>query len=111
MAVKFADLIGEADRRNARQKKHRKPFNLELSDGDIVSIPAPDSQTYLALSDVPEGKHLEQLKILFGQNPSAFNRFVDDLEGTDPYVIQLLTESMYSFWGETPEAKPGNSKS
>lgn len=105
MSYDFNAFVKEAERRNKKNGISDKPFELKLSTGNTITIKAPDATTFLALSDVDEGKVLQQFKILFGSNIKDYNALVEELDGKPYQLLNVILENAYDFWGaEVPAA-------
>lgn len=110
MATKFSDFQKEAERRERKAGVIKKPFEIELNSGEVVRIPFPDAQTYLALSEVGENRYLEQLRVLFGKNQSGFRKVIDELQDQPAQIIAVIVEDAYDFWGNDMVKQPGKSE-
>jgi len=110
MAFKFKDFIEEGQRREKKSGSNRKPFEIELADGEIVTIEFPDANTYMTLAEVGEGSPYQQLRALFRKNPRGFQKVIEELEGTPVQTIASLVDTMWEFWEEDLNSTPGKSK-
>lgn len=110
MAFKFDNFVAEAERRNKKRGIANVPFEMQLKDGRIIKIDAPDANTYLALSDVEEGQTLKQFRILFGNNIKDYNSLIEELDGQPMSLLSVILEEAFSFWGEEVPSK-GKSES
>lgn len=110
MALKFADMVSEAERREKRSNVSRKAFEMELEDGYVVTVPYPDAQTTMELSTIPEGETKRVLFTLMKGRPSDYNRLMNEFDGKPIEILQVLTENMYDFWNNTSQIVPGKSK-
>lgn len=110
MAFKFSDIVKEGDRRRSKRKINPEPFEIELSEGKVVSVPFPDANTYLSLGQAGEEDTLGQLKAFFRTDPRAFNALIDELEGVPVEAIGVLIEEMWEFWDQDVNEVPGKSK-
>lgn len=110
MAFKFSNFVEEGSRRRKKRGLDPKPFDIELSDGNIVSLDYPDANTYLALGNVGEKDTLGQLRVLFRKNPRGYNQLIDELEGVPVEALGVLLEDMWEFWDRDENSIPGKSK-
>ena len=110
MAFKFKDFIEEGQRREKKRGVQRKPFEIELEDGDIVKVDFPDSNTFLTLAEVGEGSPYKQMRAIFRKNPRGFQKVIEELEGTPVETIAVLMDEMWEFWDEDLNSTPGKSK-
>lgn len=83
-----------------------KPFDLEISDHEVLSIPVPDGDTMLEIEESRSSR--ATLELLCGEH---FER-VMDLVGPQPVsVLNALVQDMLRHFGITPEqAPPGGSR-
>lgn len=99
MAFKFDDFAKEAERRNKKNGIKNEPFQINLKDGRVIEIEAPDANTFLALSDVEEGQVLRQFKILFGNKFKDYNALIEELDGKPMQILNVILEEAFGFWG------------
>ena len=89
---KFDQYLKEAD---------RPPFELELEDGSIISIPVPDGDTTFEIEEA--GTSREMLTLMCGDQADAVFDLIGSENGT---VIRALTKDMAKHFGLAPEQAP-----
>lgn len=78
-----------------RQEAEILPFELEIEEGRIISIPGPDGDTVLALSEVPIQDARRMLKLLWGDQYEELISIV----GKDPAgVLPALAADMLKYF-------------
>lgn len=103
---KFEDLLNKARRQSAGK---RPPYVIEI-DEERYEIAYPDAQAYLEMSTLDEGETLAQLRIVFRDEPYAFNALMRSLRGEPAEVIELILNDMFETWNDDSIKQPGKSK-
>jgi hypothetical protein len=78
-----------------------KPFDLEVSDDEVLSIPAPDSNTILLIEEAASTR--ERLRLLCGEH---FERVMELIGGESPLVMRRLTQDMTQQFSIDPKRAP-----
>lgn len=74
-----------------RQEAEIPPFDLEIEEGRVISVPAPDGDTVLDLAEVPIQEPRRMLKLLLGDQ---YEELIG-IMGKDPSgVLPALTADM-----------------
>lgn len=107
--AKFEDMLAKAQARAKSSKKNKEPFVIEI-EGETYSIDYPDAQAYLEMSTLDESEVLQQMKVVFRNNPRAFNALMRSLAGQPAEVIEVVLDEMFAFWNDDSMAQPGKSK-
>lgn len=107
MALNYADLAKEAERRQKKSGVNAEPYVYVTRDDKKIEIPFPNSDVYMALSEVPEGKIATQFRILLSSNPVAFREFIEDISELPVTALQVINEDMWSFWNTDITQVPG----
>lgn len=103
---KFADFVKEAKR---TEKHVREDYVIDV-EGREISIPAPDAQVFLGMSQLRDGDVYGQLQLLFSKNrASDFQHLLDNLEGVPVGAVRKFVDDMYEFWSEPQTAEAKNS--
>lgn len=89
---KFSKYRAEAD---------RPPFDLELEDGTVISIPVPDGDTTFEIEEA--GTSREMLTLMCGDQADAVFELIGPENGT---VIRALAKDMSKHFGLAPEQAP-----
>lgn len=110
MSRKFADILKEAKARETRRGVSLEPYKMTLDDGTIITVPAPDAQTYLALGEVDQNNILAQFRVLFNNNTRDFYRLLEEFKGAPAGVLPLLLTEMQEFWDQGDDLQPGKSE-
>lgn len=79
------------------------PFVLEIGDGDLIEIPAPDGETVLRIEESRSSR--KTLRLLCGEQ---FDRVSDLVSVAPAGVLTSLVSDMVEHFGLTPEP-PGGS--
>lgn len=97
MGFKLSKYVAEAN---------SKPFDLEISDDEVLSIPVPDGDTMLEIEESRSSR--ATLELMCGEH---FDR-VMDLVGPAPVgVLNALVQDMLKHFGITADqAPPGGSR-
>lgn len=62
------------------------------------------------MSTLDESEILQQMKVVFRNNPRAFNALMRSLAGQPAEVIEVILDEMFAFWNDDSMAQPGKSK-
>lgn len=101
--AKFEDFVKKAEKRGTRPPNYK----IELED-KIYEISYPDALQTLEFSKLEDNQMLDQLKVIFRKNTTAWNALVRELEGKDARILEVIVEDMFDFWNEADKT-PGKS--
>jgi hypothetical protein len=86
-ARKISELVAEA-------KAKAKPYDLELSDGTLVSVPPVSVDSWEGIGAADSSSDV--LRVLAPDHAQAI---IDDLKGAPAVVLRTLTQEMVQAFG------------
>jgi len=98
MALDFNALAERAEKRAGK----KKPFEMTMPDGEVISVPKPDAQISLKYERAQD--LYSQLQLILDKD---FPRVWEALKGKDPAVAQDLVVEMWRHWDDDSSTVTG----